>query len=376
MIIDEEFKNLIPPLSEEEFNTLKENIILDGCRDALVTWNDVLIDGHNRYNICTMHGIQFKTVSVFNFTERNDIKLWIINNQLGRRNLTDYARGELALQAKAAIEAKAAARRLATLKQNSDSEISHERDAGRTDEVVAAIAGVSSNTLRKIEYIQAEAMPEIRQAARVGNLSINLASKVAELEPDEQKEIALKPPDQIREYAREKISVHVANNSGMNEWYTPSKYIEAARQTMGSIDTDPASCELANKTVNAAQFFDIQNNGLLRKWSGNVWMNPPYAQPLVADFCAAITKKFEDGEISQACILVNNATETQWFQELLSCASAICFPRSRIRFIDINGNPTGSPLQGQAIIYFGENYELFEKIFKPEGYVFIGASND
>lgn len=166
----------------------------------------------------------------------------------------------------------------------------------------------------------------------------------------------------------EAVRAHVANNSGNNEWYTPAKYIDLAREVMGGIDCDPATSEIANQTVKAKTIFTAENDGLTQTWRGRVWMNPPYAQPLMSDFAEAVSAKFESGEIEQACILVNNATETQWFQRMVSVANAVCFPKSRIKFLDLQGKP-GAPLQGQAIIYMGDNIELFVAAFKLEGAV-------
>lgn len=165
---------------------------------------------------------------------------------------------------------------------------------------------------------------------------------------------------------------HVANNSGENEWYTPAQFIEAARLTMGGIDLDPASCELANATVKAAKFFDIETNGLAQEWHGRVWMNPPYAQPLIQQFAEKIVAAFMDNEIEQACVLVNNGTETAWGQALLEQASAVCFPKSRIRFIDKNGQASGAPLQGQMIVYLGDEPERFRQAFSSFGVVLGG----
>ena len=166
----------------------------------------------------------------------------------------------------------------------------------------------------------------------------------------------------------EAVRAHVANNSGNNEWYTPAKYIDLAREVMGGIDCDPATSEIANQTVKAKTIFTAEDDGLAQTWRGRVWMNPPYAQPLMSDFAEAVSAKFESGEIEQACILVNNATETQWFQRMVSVANAVCFPKSRIKFLDPQGKP-GAPLQGQAIIYMGDNIELFVAAFKLEGAV-------
>lgn len=93
--VDKEFQALIPPLTAEELATLTANIIRDGCRDPLVVWDDTLVDGHNRYAICAEHGVGFKTVAL-DFPNRNAAKVWMIDTQLGRRNLVKAKRCKLA----------------------------------------------------------------------------------------------------------------------------------------------------------------------------------------------------------------------------------------------------------------------------------------
>lgn len=205
------------------------------------------------------------------------------------------------------------------------------------------------------------------------------ARPLTKLDPEEQREvwaevIKTAPPSGItgafvQEIVERKTQPHVLHNSGENEWYTPPEFIEAARATMGSIDVDPASSEIANEIVQAETFYDIDNNGLVYKWRGNVWLNPPYSQPQVSDFTKAVVGKYLDGEISQACVLVNNATETEFFQRMLTYCAAVCFPKSRIKYLDETGNPKHTPLQGQAILYFGANLDLFVSNFGVFGKV-------
>ena len=164
---------------------------------------------------------------------------------------------------------------------------------------------------------------------------------------------------------------HVANNSGNNEWYTPLTFIAAAREAMGAIDVDPASSEIANKTVGAKAFYTVEQDGLKQRWTGNVWMNPPYAQPLVSDFAEAVSDKFDSKEIKRACVLVNNATETAWFQRMLQSSAAVCFLKGRVKFLDPSGEASGAPLQGQAVIYMGENPFRFAKAFGELGFVMV-----
>jgi hypothetical protein len=161
---------------------------------------------------------------------------------------------------------------------------------------------------------------------------------------------------------------HVANNSGDNEWYTPLAYIEAAQRAMGGIDLDPASSLIANATVQANDYFTADDDGLIQDWHGRVWMNPPYAGELIGKFCAKLVVHYRRGDVDQAIVLVNNATETAWFNELIGVATAVVFPRGRVRFLKCDG-ALGAPLQGQAIIYIGERSDFFIQEFRGFGWV-------
>lgn len=166
---------------------------------------------------------------------------------------------------------------------------------------------------------------------------------------------------------------HVAHNSGNNEWYTPEEYINAARSVMGRIDLDPATSEIANRVVKADEYFTAEDNGLDQHWTGKVWMNPPYSDDLIGGFAEKIAKHFEDGDVTEAIVLVNNGTETRWFQRMAQVASCICFPKTRVKFWRPQDEKTASPLQGQAILYFGTKKTSFVSAFRSFG--FVGVIN-
>lgn len=178
-------------------------------------------------------------------------------------------------------------------------------------------------------------------------------------------------PISMRDFLRFANGAHVSKNSGLSEWYTPAEYIEAARLVMGGIDLDPATSEIAQQTVKAAAYYTEETNGLDKAWQGRVWLNPPYSADLVAKFTNKLFDHFEAKAIAAAIVLVNNATETKWFQRGLSLASTVCFPAGRVKFLDMEGNP-GAPLQGQACLYFGERPTVFAEEFRVFGAILLG----
>lgn len=343
LIIDDELRDLIPALTNDEYEQLEQNILEEGIRDSLIVWNKTIVDGHNRYNIALEHGLNYE-IEERDFEDKNEVINWMIDNQLGRRNLSpqqqSYLRGKRYSQEKKS--------KVDNLVQFQKDPIGKTFPSESTAETLGKQYGVSDRTIKNDEHFSkgvdniSRYQPELKNEILSGksdftNKEVQSFSKIEEPEEIEEKLASRKP--------------HVSNNSGNNEWYTPTKYIDIAREVMGSIDTDPATSEVANRNVQATTYFTAEDNGLEQEWHGNVWMNPPYAQPLISQFSEKLIEELENGNTKQAMVLVNNATDTVWFNNLAKHATAIWFIKGRIKFIDIDGNPGGAPLQGQCILY-------------------------
>lgn len=190
LVINERFKSLIPPLSEEEFELLKSSIIKEGLRDAIVVWDETIIDGHNRYKVCTEYNIPFKTIEM-DFDDETAAKEWIMKNQLGRRNLPDVERGRIALKLKDSIAARAKENQVRT----TENRVCPILDKQDTKKELAKLAGLSHGTLAKIEKVDQTAPEPIKQAmGKVISIdkAYNLNEEIQQLPPTEQETAAEK----------------------------------------------------------------------------------------------------------------------------------------------------------------------------------------
>jgi phage N-6-adenine-methyltransferase len=430
----EELRTLIPPLAKEELQQLEENIVRDGCRDPLVIWNPppkvlyglgygtckeckhgkrvshgqwqpglgnwrcpgcgygiapmvpVLIDGHNRYEICNRLRIDFRTEEM-EFESLEEAKNWIDLNQLGRRNLTpdqmSLLRGRRYNRSKNVIP------NAEGIGGKSGKIVNRQNDGQQTTaERLANQHGVSPKTIeRDGQFAEAVEVLELEREVLAGEVAapkqaiVEAAKPIIEAKKQHAKweaETKAKPLAQIPEPPQptaddiKKAKSHVVHNSGENEWYTPLQFLDAVREVLGTIDLDPASCELAQKNVKATKFYDSEADGLSKTWRGKVYMNPPYSKDLCFKFATKLLDSLNDGDVTAAIVLVNNATETVWAQSLLDDAAGVCFPGGRIKFLDKTGKPANTPLQGQMFVYFGGEVEKFRRVFQGFGTVLLG----
>jgi len=179
MQILKELEVLIPPLTSEEFKQLERNILEEGIRDPLVTWNGILVDGHNRYRIAQEYDIDFVTVEK-EFADMNAVKEWMINNQFGRRNLNNYQRSVLALQLEDVFKAKAKENLILSGENYGKGLLISANPIIQpinTRQEIAKIANVGHDTISKVKKIEATASPEIKAKVSTGEISINEAYK-------------------------------------------------------------------------------------------------------------------------------------------------------------------------------------------------------
>ncbi len=284
LIIDSEFRSALPPLGTEEKALLESHITRDGCREALITWNGVLIDGHNRFEICTRRGIQFETREM-QFDTREDVLIWIFQNQIGRRNLTDYARTEAALKLKETIAKKARDRQGTRTDLNLVSDLALSTN-GKTRDEIADMAGISAGNVSKVEYLKEHAPEDLKEELRTGEVSINKAfTEVKEeekriIEPERKSQFN-RPNDNIEwahwswnpvtgckygcEYCYAKDIANRFFKEGFEPTYRPERLSAPINTTFPE---EAAKTDIGEKNVFVCSMAD-----LFGEWAPTEWIN-------------------------------------------------------------------------------------------------------
>lgn len=385
--IDPEFRALIHAPTADELAGLEADIVARGCLDAIKTWNGMIVDGHNRFEICERLGKPYR-VEALSFDTREEAKAWMIAHQLGRRNLPEnviaYYRG----QYKALLQeiAKAAgvsrgraasvfgAMKAEMVQDNSHSVnypvpfsdprkvtpelLSRHVDYARAVEKVSSETGVAPVAIASISGLTQKATQQLAESLESANERVREQAKnaITEMVAGEEPAKAMK-------------RAHAMYNTGENEWYTPADLVECARKLLGTIDLDPASSQMANETVQAVTWYGVEQDGLTQAWSGNVWMNPPYARGLIERFIDRLVTAHLAGDVPEALVLVNNATDTRWFHQMQSVPDRHTLALSyRVRFVSPEGRDPNA-MQGQVIVYLGQRRQEFADAFRDHGVV-------
>jgi len=357
--IDPEFAALCPPLTPEEYSGLEESLLSEGCRDALVVWEGegVLLDGHNRKRICEEYGIGYR-VTTLRFPNREAAAIWIILNQLGRRNVgpdaASYLRGELYNRQK---------------RQGERTDLTSGSSCPKlqTAERLATELGVSPRTIKN-DGAFAAAVDTLAQA------DPDILPRVMAGEAVSREKV-IEAAKQFYETtgARQDVAVTIFSSES-NEYYTPSQYIEAAREVMSGIDLDPASCEAAQRMIQAIQFYTESDDGFNKPWIGRVWLNPPYGKigsdSSQGQWAHRMIAEYEAGRVTEGIVLVKAAVGYEWF-ELLWDRLPMCFARDRVSFIRADGSSDGQSKQGTTFCYVGPDPTRFIEVFRQFGRIIL-----
>lgn len=162
------------------------------------------------------------------------------------------------------------------------------------------------------------------------------------------------------------------------EWYSPPTLVEAARRALGGIDCDPASCAEANRTVRAARYHSLDDDGLSQPWRGTVYLNPPWGRnsatarrPPISPktrFVRKLAAHYRQGDVTAAVVVLSYDFSPQWFTPLVDHVRAICLLRDRVAFVGPGGGPRRSA-QGTSVTYLGPDPQRFAASFRPLGLV-------
>ena len=265
--------NLFPLIPESDLDDLVDDIRENGLLNSIILFEGSVLDGRNRALACKKAGIKP------HFTEWTQDGVspvaWVISQNLHRRHLTDDQRAAIALDTKPLLGAEARQRQQEAGKRFGNGKVAldetvHSYSKPRVREELANRFDVSQYRVQAIQKIK-ETDENVFQEVKAGTLSI----------PDAERKLNLK--DRMRGIT----------SSESAEWFTPKRYIEAAREVLGTIELDPASCEEANRIVKADNFFTEEDDGLKKHWAGKVWMNPPYGDigPRSLRSCCALMRQ-------------------------------------------------------------------------------------
>ena len=339
-----EAANLFPLFEANDLAELAQDISENGLLNPVILYEGKVLDGRNRLLACKEAGV--KPAFVEWLANGVSPVAWVISQNLKRRHLISGQRAAVAVEAKVLLAAEAKRRQQEAGKEHGRGQIgSIKNDISYSNpsvqKEVAKQFDVSEGYVHAAQKIK-DADDKVFQRVKAGTISI----------PEAQKELGFK----------QSTKAMVASDS--NEWYTPENYVKTVKEVLGTIDLDPASCELANKFIKAGKFFTQEDDGLRHKWFGSVFLNPPYGD-LGPKFVAKLLEEYEAGHVKEAILLVNShCTDSKWFKPLFDYV--LCFTDHRSRFWNADGVGTG-PTHGSVFVYLGLKPDVFAARFKQYG---------
>lgn len=180
-------------------------------------------------------------------------------------------------------------------------------------------------------------------------------------------------PEPAKKRANQAMGATVYSHNSL-DYYTPRYVTDAAREVMGGIDLDPASCEMAQAWIGAGRYYTIADDGLAHPWAGRVWLNPPYSytdgrsnQDLWSE---RLITEYLQGDVTEGILLVKAALGYKWFERLWD-TWPVCFMRDRLSFVMADGSDDGQSKQATAIFYIGSNVSKFVDVFRLLGRVIL-----
>jgi len=362
--VQAELYQLMPPLTEDEYRTLKADIAERGVLVPIeLDEAGHVLDGHHR------------------------LRAWAELRQEGVE-LPDYPRmlrsGWTEEQKRNHVRALNLLRRHLSKEQLREQWAAMRAD-GMSYQAIAATSGVSDETVRKSTSKNLEVQPitikgkdnkkrpakykprkpKLPQAPK---LTIFAASDIGE----EKAKAEAKRVEEKGE-SDQQVQVTIFSHE-TKEYYTPPQYIEAARGLMGGIDLDPASCKTAQEWIRAGAYFSMADDGYAQEWFGRVWLNPPYSKEDGESnqdrWSRKLIAEYKAGRVQEAVLLVKAALGYKWFEDLW-WNWPVCFARERISFIKADGTSDGQSKQGTAFFYLGPNVDKFKATFRQFGRVIM-----